>query len=96
MKNINKKVTSNKTRHIEINKKLDDLTKKVKPISIKGLTEDLINKYSILNGAKYFSLDGLQKYIVFWESQVQFAAGMKVYSWKSTGMSHTTLENTYV
>ena len=29
--------------------------KKVKAILIKGLTKDLIDKFSILNGAKYFS-----------------------------------------
>ena len=36
---------------IELNK----LSKKVKAISIKGLTKDLIHKFSILNGAKSFS-----------------------------------------
>ena len=39
--------------------------KKVKAISIKGLTKDLINKFSILNGAKYFSLGIFQNYLVF-------------------------------
>ena len=39
--------------------------KKVKAISAKGLTKDLINKYSILNGAKYFSLGTFQNYLVF-------------------------------
>ena len=34
-------------------------------ISAKRLTADGINKYSILNGAKYFSLNGLQNYLVF-------------------------------
>ena len=33
LKNINIKVTSNKRRHIEVNKKLDNLAKKVKQIS---------------------------------------------------------------
>ena len=33
---------------------------KVEVISTKGLTKDLINKYSILNGAKYFSSEILQ------------------------------------
>ena len=33
---------------------------KLKIISTKGLTADLINKYSILNGAKYFSADTVQ------------------------------------
>ena len=32
-----------------------ELSKKVKVISTKGLTKDLINKFSSLNGEKYFS-----------------------------------------
>ena len=51
---INKKVTSNKTRHVEVDKKLNNLSGKVKLISIKGLTKDLINGCSIFNAAKYF------------------------------------------
>ena len=42
-----KDVTSNKNE-------LNELSKKVKAISTKGLTKDLIDKFSILNGAKYF------------------------------------------
>ena len=34
----------------------------VKLISIKGLTKDLINKYKILHGRKYFSSGILQNY----------------------------------
>ena len=34
----------------------------VKLISIKGLTKDLINKYKVLNGRKYFSSGILQNY----------------------------------
>ena len=48
-----KDVTSNKN---ELNK----LLKQVKAISTKGLTKDLIEKFSILNGAKYFSSGILQ------------------------------------
>ena len=36
MININKKMTSNKTKHIEADKKLTDLTKKVAQILEKG------------------------------------------------------------
>ena len=36
--------------------KLNELSKKVKAVSTKGLTKDLINKISILNAAKYFPL----------------------------------------
>ena len=39
--------------------------KKVKAISTKGLTKDLIKKLSILNGAKYFSLGIFQNYLLF-------------------------------
>ena len=42
-----KDVTSNKNE-------LNELSKRVKSISTKGLTKDLIDKFSILNGAKYF------------------------------------------
>ena len=38
---------------------------KVKAISAKGLTKDLINKFSILNGVKYFSSGLFQNYLVF-------------------------------
>ena len=37
--------------------------KKLKAISTKGLTKDLINKYNILNEAKYFSPGILQNYL---------------------------------
>ena len=36
----------------------------VKAISTKGLTKDLINKYSTFNGAKYF-LGILENYFIF-------------------------------
>ena len=49
----NKDVTSNKNESY-------GLSKKVKAISTKGLTKDLINKFSTLNGAKYFSLGTFQ------------------------------------
>ena len=42
LENLNKKVTLNKSRHLEVNN-LDDLSKKVKLISTKWLTKDLIN-----------------------------------------------------
>ena len=53
-----KDVTSNKSE-------LNELSKKVKAISTKELTKDLINKFSILNGAKYFTLGIFQNYLVF-------------------------------
>ena len=39
--------------------------KKFKIILTTELFADMINKYGIINGAKYFSLDGLQNYLVF-------------------------------
>ena len=41
-------------------RKLEELSEKVELISRKWLAKDLIDKYSILNGAKYFSSDELQ------------------------------------
>ena len=37
---------------------------KTKAISTKGLTKDLINKFGIINGAKYFSLGIFGNYLV--------------------------------
>ena len=48
LKNLNKNLTSNKNE-------LNELSEKVKAISTKVLTKDLIHKFSILNGAKYFT-----------------------------------------
>ena len=59
-----KKVTSNETKHVGW-KKLNDLLGEVKLISPKGLKKDLINGYSILNGAICFNDDGLQNYFIF-------------------------------
>ena len=59
-------------------------------MSTKGLSKDLINKDSILNGAKYFSLDGLHNYLVFTpvgRCISTFSRTIKIYSWKSKGMS---------
>ena len=44
---------------------LNELSKKVKAISTKGLTKDLINKSSILNREKYFSSRLFKNYLVF-------------------------------
>ena len=45
--------------------KLNELSKKVKAVSTKRLTKDLINKISILNAAKCFPLGIFQNYLVF-------------------------------
>ena len=36
LKNLNRKVTSNKTKYVETEKKITDLTDKVAQISVKG------------------------------------------------------------
>ena len=56
--NKRKGVTSNKN-------KLKELSKKVKTILTKRLTKDLINKFSILNGANYFFSGIFQNYLAF-------------------------------
>ena len=53
-----KKFTSNKN-------KLNELSTKVKVISTKGVTNDLIDKISTLKEVKYFSLGIFQNYLVF-------------------------------
>ena len=65
IKRLMKKVTLNEIKNILFRNELDELLGKVDLVSTKGLTKDLINKYSILNGAKYFSWGVLQNYLVF-------------------------------
>ena len=43
---------------------LNELSEKSKAISPKRLTKELIDKFSILNGAKYFSLRIFKNYVV--------------------------------
>ena len=63
---VNNTDFDNKLKDVTSNKnELNELSKKVKAISTKGLTKDLINKFSILNGAKYFSSEIFQNYFVF-------------------------------
>ena len=52
LKKLNKKVSSNKTKHVLVENELNTLLQKVKPISTKRLTKDLMNKYSILKEKK--------------------------------------------
>ena len=65
---IKKKKTDfdNKLKDVTSNKnELHELSKKVKAISTNELTKDLIDKFSILNGVKYFSLGIFLNYLVF-------------------------------
>ena len=84
-----KNVTSNKTE-------ITELSKKVKAISIKGLTKDLINKVSILNGAKYFSSGIFQNYLVFISGKkyIKYCSGTtRIDSWKCNGVSEENTGN---
>ena len=65
LKYLNKKVISNEIKHVLVKNELNKLFEKVKSISTKGLTKDLINKYTILHGTKYFYSGILQNYFVF-------------------------------
>ena len=61
----NKNVTSNKTKYVLVENELIELSKKVKPIWTKELKRYLIDKFSILNGSKYFYSGIFQIYLVF-------------------------------
>ena len=62
---VNKSNFNNKLKDITSSKnELNKLSRKVKAISAEGLTKDLINKFSILNGAKYFSSGIFEIYLV--------------------------------
>ena len=59
---VNKTDFDNQVKNVTSNKnELNDLSKKVKAISTKVLTQDLIDEFSIVNGAKCFSLGLFQK-----------------------------------
>ena len=54
---VNKTDFDNKLKDVTSNKnELNELSIKVTAKSTKGITKYFINKFSILNGAKYFSL----------------------------------------
>ena len=94
---VNKTDFDNKLKDVTSNKnELNELSKKVKAISTKGLTKDLINKFSILNGAKYFPSGIFQNYLVFIAAikHIKYFHGTtQIYSWKSNGMSEESIEN---
>ena len=56
----------------------------------------MINKFSILNGAKYFPSGIFQNYLVFIAAikHIKYFHGTtQIYSWKSNGMSEESIEN---
>ena len=87
----------NKLKNIPSNKNdLNKLSKKVKEISKKGLRKYLINKFSILNEPKYFSLGIFQNYLVFIPAKkyMKYLSGTtQINSWKSYGISGENIEN---
>ena len=70
--------------------------KKNKAISTNRLTKDLIYKFSIINGAKYFSLGIFQNYLVFIPAIKYFKwfhDTTQVYLGKANGISEESTEN---
>ena len=66
---VNETDFNNKIKYVTSNKnELNELSRKFKAISTKGLTKDLINKFSVLNGGKYFSLGIFQKLSIIYNS----------------------------
>ena len=62
---VNKSNFNNKLKDITSSKnELNKLSRKVKAISAEVLTKDFINKFNILNGAKYFSSGTFEIYLV--------------------------------
>ena len=63
---VNKIDFNNKIKDVILSKnELNELSKKFEAISTKGLTKDLMNKFKILNGAKYFSFGIFQNHLIF-------------------------------
>ena len=63
--NFVKKTNLDDKLKVLVENELNEISEKVKAISTKGSTKDLINKYSILNGAKYFYSGLSQNFLVF-------------------------------
>ena len=66
----------------------------MKLISTKGLTKVLINRYSILNDAKYFAKNGLQDYLILqpiFKYFQTFIDTNEIFAWKSEGFSEDSI-----
>ena len=75
---------------------LNELSKEIKEMSRKILTKDLINKFSVLNGAKYEYSGIFQNYLVFIPAKkyIRYFGGTTwIDSWKPNGMSEENIEN---
>ena len=93
---INKTDFNNKLKDVTSNKnELNKLWKKVKAISTKTSAKDLMDKFSILNGAKHFSSGIFQNYLVFIRAKKYikyFTGTTRIESWKSNGISEENNE----
>ena len=82
--------------HTQVEKKLNDMSKKVKLIPTKILTKNLIKGYSFVVGKSYFSNNGLQKYIkfhpLFNTSKLRNPDDVEVLFWRSLGISSEKIE----
>ena len=66
-------------------------------MSTKRLTKDLINRFSIINGANHFSSGIFQNYLVFIprKKYINYFYGTTwIDSWKTKGISYENIENT--
>ena len=80
LKNLDKKFTSNKAKHVDAEKEITDLTNKVAQISEKS--------YDFLLGRMYFTGDDVyQNFFTPMLSSVMLDSNKKVTNWMSTGIS---------
>ena len=94
---VKKKDFHNNLKNVTSNKiDLNELSKKVKAISTKELIKELINKFSILNRAKYLSSGLFQNYLLFIPAKkyIKFFSGTtRIDLWKSNRMSVENIQN---
>ena len=87
---IKKTNFDNKSKYVTSNKnELKEPSKKFNAISTKGLRRNLINKFSILNRAKFLSSGIFQNYLLFIPAKKcikYFSDTTQIESWKSNGM----------
>ena len=89
---VSKSDFTNFVKKVDWNKNELNELKKVKAISTKQLTKDLINKFSILNGAKYFS-SGIFEIFFVCVIAKKFIKYFSSTTRKSNGMSEEYFEN---
>ena len=94
---VKKKDFDNNLKNVTSNKiDLNELSKKVKAISTKELIKELINKFSILNRAKYLSSGLFQNYLLFIPAKkyIKFFSGTtRIDLWKSNRMLVENIQN---